>query len=307
MRGIFRIFMTMVAVFIMVGCAAVQPLPVAARAGDTITLALGSQEGMMRSNTTATFTPDATGVPVALSPKAIFNVYPDKRSNAYEANATYANSLVYGTSHEQWLTVMVVDLPQELPEGFGTIKVNTAAEQPVGPNAKVEDVDYRVEVLPGVGRPHGLQYLLSSLGTLSGNLNNLERIRGQVYVYPPVVSLCNGPQTSNYAAIEMRFQMPFVVEPYRDIEWIRVVADDYSVMTREKAPDLLWSASGNELKVVFMRADGKLRCYEPRFSIVPWEFGLFTEPPAFLSLTYYDIDGQVTTGPDMAAYQVVVR
>jgi len=47
----------------------------AARPGDTITLAVGSQDGMNASNTTVTFTSDSDNIPVDLTPniRAIFN------------------------------------------------------------------------------------------------------------------------------------------------------------------------------------------------------------------------------------------
>lgn len=284
------------------GCVAVQPLPIAARSGDTITLALGSQEGMTTANTTATFTSDSTGVPVALTPKAIFNLYGDKRSALYhDANTSI---LVQNISHEQWITVMVVDLPPDLPAGFGTIEVTTAAPQAEGPNAKLENVDIRFEVLAGVGQPHSLRYS-TTIGLQPGGLNKLGRTPGQVYVTPPAVGAC--PVAQQYAAIEFRIRLPFVIEPYRDVEWFRVVADDFSTHTGAKPATLSWSARGDELRVVFMNDDGTLACYETRFSLVPLPGTAFAPTPSLLSVTHYDENGAIVPGPALADYDLTVR
>ena len=285
---------------IVVGCASPQTLPIAARSGDTITLALGSHEGMKIGNTTVAFTPDSNGIPVALTAKAIFNLYPDKRSQAFLDSSTVAS----GTYHEPWLTVMVIDLPEGLPTGFGTIKVNTTVPQPNGPNARVEDVDYRLEILPGTGAPHNLQYQLSSF-SLNGNLRTLRPIPNQAYIVPPSATC---PQSSNYAAIELRFRLPYVIEPWRDVEWFRVVADDFTALTYEKTPQVTWAAQGDDLVVVFMSADGMLKCYEPKFSLVPTDAS-FSDlgPPVLLSVTYYDVNGAIITGPQASEYQVSVQ
>lgn len=51
--GSVRLLGLFIAVLWMSGCTAIKPLPIAARAGDSITIALGSQEGMTKTNTTS--------------------------------------------------------------------------------------------------------------------------------------------------------------------------------------------------------------------------------------------------------------
>lgn len=289
----------------MSGCTAIKPLPIAARAGDSITIALGSQEGMTKNNTTATFTPDSTGVPVALTPSAIFNLYPDKRSGAYDASG----GLIFGVSHEPWLTAMAVDLPSNLPVGFGTIKVNTSVPQPSFPNKPVPLMNYRLEILPGTGTPHDLTYATSGVLTIKGNLATLERKAGQAYIVPPVIGSC--ATSPNLAAIELTLQLPFTLnaeEGERDIDAFKVIAEDMSAYYAGKSPDVAWSAQGNELTVLFMSPDATLNCYEPRFSLLPKAYNFSAAaPPVLLSARYFDVNGAEVAGPAVAEYQVTVR
>lgn len=292
-----------IAASILMGCTTTQPLPIAARSGDTITLALGSQVGMKTVNTTVTFTPDSTGIPISLTPKSIFNLYPDKRSKAYQDVAL--SLVVQAQMHEQWLTAMAIDLPNNLPVGFGTIKVSTTVPQVNGQNAKLEDVDYRLEILPGAGTPHSLMNQMASGYLYPGNLSTLQQVPYQAYIIPPYQT-CHKP--TNYAVIELRFRLSYVIEPYRDVEWFTVVADDLTAYTKNKSPQLIWSAKGDELVVIFMSTDGVLKCYEPRFSLVPTDSS-FNDygPPVLLSVTYYDVSGAVISGSAASEYQVVVQ
>ena len=62
MRKLQQILIGTIAVAMMLsGCVAYNSLPVAARAGDTITVAIGSADGATTSNTTATYFPDTGG------------------------------------------------------------------------------------------------------------------------------------------------------------------------------------------------------------------------------------------------------
>lgn len=300
-----RLLGLLVAVLWMSGCTAIKPLPIAARAGDSITIALGSQEGMTKTNTTATFTPDSTGVPVALTPSAIFNLYPDKRSGAYDASG----SLIFGVSHEPWLTAMAVNLPGNLPVGLGTIKINTSVPQPSFPNKPVPMMNYRLEILPGTGTPHDLTYATSGVLNIKGNLATLERKVGQAYIVPPAIGACT--TSPNLAAIELRLQLPFTLnagEGERDIDAFKVIAEDISAYYAGKTPDVAWSAQGNGLTVLFISPDGTLNCYEPRFSLLPKGYSFSaTASPVLLSARYFDVNGAEVAGPAVAEYQVTVK
>jgi hypothetical protein len=99
------------ALLVLQGCVALQPFPTVARAGDTVTLAVGLAEGMVKATTSVFFTPDG-GSEVAIpneNVSAIIRLYPDKRTNAWAASSAIAIDTL--TGHGRWLSVMVVDLP----------------------------------------------------------------------------------------------------------------------------------------------------------------------------------------------------
>ena len=103
-------------ILLQAGCTSLQTFPVAARAGDTISLAVGSYDNMTKNNITVEFLPDGVlpGNGSALTPRAVFRLYADQTSYAYQ-NPTYLLSGVTGKSgHAPWLNVLVIDLPSSL-------------------------------------------------------------------------------------------------------------------------------------------------------------------------------------------------
>ena len=85
------------------GCTALQSFPGAARGGDTVALAIGSPDGMDRTNTTAVYVsqsdpnyvptsdPDYPGVGTtqhALPIRSIFKLYADKSSEQYQVRVS---------------------------------------------------------------------------------------------------------------------------------------------------------------------------------------------------------------------------
>jgi hypothetical protein len=98
------------------GCTSLQTFPVAARAGDTVSLAVGSYDNMTKNNITVEFLPDGVlpGSGTALTPRAVFRLYADQTSFAYQ-NPTFLLGGVSGKSgHAPWLNVLVIDLPSSL-------------------------------------------------------------------------------------------------------------------------------------------------------------------------------------------------
>ena len=85
-----------IALAVLNGCVALQPFPMAGQAGDTITLAVGSADGMNSSNTTVEFFPFGTnpntdpGIPVPV--REIVKMYPDKTSHAWLGGDPKENS-----------------------------------------------------------------------------------------------------------------------------------------------------------------------------------------------------------------------
>ena len=62
MRNIHHCFVIPL-VILLAGCVATQPFPYAVRAGDTITLAIGSYDGVNKNNLSITYYPDPGSLP----------------------------------------------------------------------------------------------------------------------------------------------------------------------------------------------------------------------------------------------------
>jgi len=86
----FKALVVIAVVWLTYGCVALQPFPTAARAGDTITLAVGSADGMTDSNTTVEFF--APGVDPDIGPgtlipiRSVIKLLPDKASHLWLAS-----------------------------------------------------------------------------------------------------------------------------------------------------------------------------------------------------------------------------
>jgi hypothetical protein len=294
------------------GCVAIQPFPNYARSGDTITLAVGSQDGMTRINTQAWFTSDASPaneIDITQNIRSIFKLYADRTSQMYSPDHGNADINFRYLHHEQWQTVIALDMPQGLPVGPGTVRVETAASQPqpletgiFGPYPDVNTVSIRVEILPGIGSSNPLQYKTTYGGTLNGSYTDLQPAR-QALVKPPV----EDPQsnwTTTYGAIELKVNLPMADVNTGTLTEnnLRVVTQEVSNYTRSKL-QTTWSLNGNVLTVLFISANGKIQYYEPRFSVVA-QSADFSATPTLLSVSYFDVNGNVAAGPALADYSV---
>jgi hypothetical protein len=295
------------------GCTVIAPFPLAARAGDTITLAVGSQDGMNRTNTTVTFTSDSDGIPVDISSniQSIFNLYAEKSTNLYSPNIQFYHDNFKYLHHEPWQTVILLNLPTTgLALGPGVVNVTTTLPQPFGPlepgpfgtYPDLNTVDIGLEILAGTGTKHLFRYKTIFNGTLSGNTNELQPGR-QVLVRPPK-SDAGSLWTNTFGAIEMVINLPMtdLGSDGLDDSSIRMVTQDVSMYTGSK-PQLIWSFDGTDLTVMFISSTGKLQYYEPRFSVVA-ELDDFSANGTITSVTYYDIDGNTMTGPGISDYGV---
>lgn len=289
------------------GCIAIQPFGNYARPGDTITLAVGSLDGMTKANTKVFFVPDSspsTSIDVSSGIRAIFKLYADKGSRVYSPNNNNAAINFGYLYHENWQTVIALDLPTSLPVGPGAMKVQTTVPQPGGAYPDVNTVPIRMEILAGTGAPNPLQYETVYGGTLSGSYSDLQTAR-QALVTPPT----SDPQsrwTTPYGAVQLQFNLPLADVNTGTLTEnnVRVVTQDITTYTRSKQ-QMTWSLSGNTLTVLFISANGKMQYYEPRFSIMA-DSADFTGTPTILSVSYFDVNGNVAAGPAPADYSVSV-
>ena len=310
----YQIWLSIALLWMLGGCVAIQPFPNAARAGDTITLAAGSQDGMTKSNTHVWFASDtapSNPIEVTSGIRSIFNLFADKASRVNSPSNSFAGINFSYLHHEQWQTVIALDLPQGLPPGPGTITVQTTAPQPhyleSGPNGSYTDITQvaiRFDILPGTGSPNALQYKTTYGGTLNGDLTDMSASR-QALVKPPVEDL-QGVWTAGFAAIEMKINMPMTSASGTITESnMRLVPQDVSMFTGSKL-QTTWKLNGNELTVLFISADGKIRYYEPRFAVVA-ENADFTQNPTLTSVRYFNTSGNAMTGPNLGDYSIKLQ
>ena len=275
------------------GCTALKTFPQAARAGETITLAVGSPDGMTRANTTATFTSDIDGIPVDITAniRSIFKLYADKASSIYQQFSPTTN-IVSTSGHEPWVTIVALDLPTGLMTGPGKVQFNTTATYPtIG--SHINSLAIALEILPGTGTPSIFTYELGVGATIDGNLADLEA-QTHAVVGPQFPSpSCPCP---DYGAIEIKMSMPNSLGTALEPSRVRVLTDDMTMETGSSR-GISYGLNGQDLTVIITSPTGKLKYYEARFSVVLQPFATFSGAPTITSVRYFDVNGNETVGP----------
>jgi len=281
-RFVFTIFIA----FLLQGCVATQSFPTVARGGDTITLAVGSPDGMTKANTTAQFVSDVDASTIALPIRSIVRLRPDQTS--YTALFDdFVNAEDDYTGHAQWLTVIVIDLPEGLTVGTGHIDINSSSSYetfPVG----VNDIPVSIEIIEGTGVRNEFTYNNNFGGVGPGDISKLETLP-QVVLRPPNL----GSTQVNFAAAEIKVNVPMDSVPTRDI---RVVSDDFYTKNPQDQVQMNWSRNGDELTVNFVSPTATMEPLQLRFSVVLRPGNTFvTDPgPSVVSIKLYDINGDPT-------------
>ena len=291
-----RLYIILLALLVVQGCVAVQSFPLAARAGDTITIAAGSVDGMSKSNTTINFISDEPATlgntyDLTSNIRVITKIYPDKTSQAW--TTSNATGIQAASGHGPWQTVIVLDLDPTLPVGMGHFEINTAAY--TGNSfvmTSVNNVSIAIEILPGVGATNNFSYEFFG-NTLTDDLSKLEP-RNQAIITNPQ----NSSVQSLYGAIEVIVNASILdasgnVVPDASI---LVVPDDQPEDSRVQK-QLSWSRSGDEISIYVISPVGLLNEIQVRTSIVIPENATFSVLPTIASINYYDANGEVVTGP----------
>lgn len=304
------------------GCTAYKTFPNAVRAGDTITLTVGSPDGMTRANTTATFISEAdpeNQIDVTPNIRAIFKLYADQASLVYEAFTVFTEQIVMTSGHAPSVTVVVIDLPTGLPTGPARIEFSTTATYPtIGShindlNTNTQrlvaqghiDPPIALNILPGTGAPTEFPYEFGIGWFMKGDLTWLEA-QTHAQVSPPFQA-GNPASWPEYGAVEVKMNLDTDL-PLTD-SLFRVVADEVSFYTNSQR-SVVSSLNGNELTVIFISPKGKLQYYEPRFAVVldsSVNFSQVPVPATISSIKYYDVDGNVATGPLASQFSVAIR
>ena len=265
------------------GCVAVQSFPAAARAGDTIMLAVGSPEGMKKSNTTARFVSDADASVVDLPIRSIIRIRPDQTSEAALYDSIL-NAEPYHTGHSQWLTLVFIDLPENITVGTGIINIVSSASY--GTLAQgINDIPLSLEILEGAGVSNDFSYNNNFGGVAPYDLAMLEALPQAVFKMPNA-----GKTLLQFAAAEIKVRVPMESFGNRSV---RVVADDFYTKNPKDQVQMNWSRNADEFTVNFISPKGSMQARQLRFSIVLRKGESFSTvyPPQVVSVKIYDIDG----------------
>jgi hypothetical protein len=297
-NGWFAVTALLSAVIVTTGCVAVRSFPMSARAGDTITLAVGSPDGMTPTNTTVSYTPSG-GSPIPLTIRSIFKLYPDKTSPAWLGSS--AIGVENDTGHGPWTTIIAADIPSEypagvpVPTGSGDIQVSTSAVYPPPPARNINDTLIPLEILPGTGAPDPFEYEIVAGLPVAGDLSQLEPER-RIVVKPQFT----GVGASGYGAIEVTLTIPYLDVIVDDV---RVVIDDKMRLSAfDRKINYIWSIQGSDLVVSFMSPTGGLDYSHVNFYILSpnlmdlVDIGLVDPAALSPTVTYYDVDGNVAAG-----------
>lgn len=269
-------------IFVLQGCVATQSFPTFARGGDTITLAVGSPDGMTKSNTTAQFVSDVDFTVSPLSIRSVIRLRPDQTSKLALFDGI-VNAQDYYTGHSQWLTVIVIDLPEGLTIGPGHIDISSSASYgalPVG----INDIPISIDIIDGSGRRNEFTYNNNFGGVGPGDLSSLEALP-QAVMRPPLLT-----QTVLLAAAEIKVNVPLGTVPDRAI---RVVADDFYTKNSQDQVQMNWTRNGNEFTVNFISPSATMEPKQLRFSVVlrPGNAFISDPGPSLLSVKLYDVNG----------------
>ncbi|MGB5259876.1 MAG: hypothetical protein WBO34_05060 [Gammaproteobacteria bacterium] len=299
------------------GCTALKTFPTAARPGETVALAVGSPDNLTMANVNSvTFVSAAApSTPKDITPnvRSIFKLYADKASTVYENPGVSANQIVRTGMHEPWLTVMAIDMPEDLspgmplPTGPGTITINTNSNvtyPTIGNHINSRTI--AIEILPEASPTDGVasvfEYEFGTCCTQLGNLSLLEArphalVRSQYNEDPFTLS--------SYAAMEMKINFAGTTDiPITDSN-VKVVVDDMTLYSNSNR-QIITSVNNEVLTVILISLSEKLKPYEMRFAVALDKSVNFTGPaPVIASTDYYDLNG--ASQADSTTHSVELR
>ncbi len=295
MRSLFYLVMAPL-VLVLAACSGTQTFTPAARAGDTVTLAVGWKKNLLRQNLTVTIT-DANGVKTTYLPndsrvRAILNLYPDPASYAVVDTAAglttngsstgdMVNQSVTNGDNDWWQTSIVLDLPSTMAPGTATVAlINSAGTtfQSLG-----------VTIVPGTGTSNlfniyfgGISFPLLGQGYFPGALASFEREPNST------VNFSNSNlDTYGNPIVPHSIQMQFTHTAGTGTTWI--------VNPRGDLKDVTWTDSGSVITVMLMSTNGSTLA-----QLLDFKFyisgGIINVAQVANSLKAYDINGNPITG-----------
>ncbi len=299
------------------GCVAMQSFPSVARAGDTITLALGSVDGLDKTKLQLSFVPTSTGVPIDLTSniRSVVKIYPDRASRA-SISDTWTSQQTIFTGHAIWMNVAIVDLPSDLPIGTGHFEIvfDDSIRVPA-PNVIINADDERIqiatEIVAGSGAPNDFSYYTTNPDNPAvSNFSKIEPLP-RVVLRPPF--------SGNYgyggirpAAAEYKIRLPITgdIATLADSE-VNVIWD-YKPGEDNKQIQVNWSRQADIITVNVL-VPTELTLVEQRFRftvlISPYLQGNIIDiggQPELLSYRTWDLNGNEVT-PELSPEVLVLN
>ncbi len=318
MRNLQYCFFILLAIFL-ASCVAVQPFPYAVRAGDTITLAIGSLDNVNKDDMSITYYPDPDSQPsdnpvdVTSGIRSVFNIFPDKKSKSYWDTTSglgleTISSVENFSGHSAWQTVVAVDLPPTLPIGTGHFIVSPGASV-IYPSflTRAESVDINAQILEPGGEAHAFEYRKFNFNnnTNIGILAELGQLRQVVLRHIPA----NNDSPIPIAAAEYNLQVPIIDVSMNDVSDlvpnsdITVILDD-QVNYLKNQSSLNWGRSGASIKVVTTSLSGNQNANLLRFVIILSNYAdaeangwSLADNASLVTVKYYNVDGDEISGP----------
>lgn len=277
-----RTYATLTAVvgaLILGGCAGTKAFTTAARSGETVTLAVGWNVNINRSNLSATITPPGGGaINYSIGDsriRAVFNTYPDpvsrlvvgtetNQSLGYNANTngTMLDATVTNYDKDWAQTMVLLDLPSGMSPGAATIDLKTGS---------TVVSSHQIEVLAGTSSANTFQ---GSTGALSAQqLATLERTTASVVTF-------------SATTVPHSIQIDITRNVGVGVPWV--------ANSRGDIKNISWSDNGSRIRVIITPVGGQALSHieQFKFYIAGGVTGLSTTPV----VTAYDVNGNVVSG-----------
>ena len=304
-------FIVVLALNFLNGCVTGQAFSKMGRQGDTITLAVGSPDGMTKSNTVVQFISDIDSSTYDLPIRSLIRIRPDNTSYTSLFDGLFIANIEKFSSHSAWLSVLVIDLPNGMTVGNGKVHVTTAGTYGIGNGVNTETID--LEIIEGQGSAATFDYFngVTTGTTLSGDLSLLEPLP-QVVVRPPLRENWLYVFTQ-FAAVEIKINVPMQTLGGDSVSLnnVRVVQDNMTYSNLASQTQMYWSKNGDDIFVVFISPIGTMSYFEPRFSVVLNIGNEFVSVPGPLitSITHYDVNGTVilAEAPLVSDYSISIE
>ena len=286
-------------VAILVGCTAISTHPLAARPGDTLTLAVGTPEDMTTANTNVFFTPNG-GTQFELGIRSIFKLYPDNTSTVWLDNGS-TPFIERDTGHGPWTTILAIDLPETLPDltsiplGPGVISVNTTTTYPPL-TTHINNIPIDLEILADTGNRNPFTYEILNGARGANNLADLEPM-GRLIIKPDYT----GAGGTTYGAVEVTITIPGLESAEESS--FHVVLDKKIGHDNSRRSQFFWAKPGNDIIASLINPTGTLEYYDVHFSIITpnlnllIQIGAITIESITVTAIYYDMNGQTVSGP----------